>query len=169
MTDPNKTALLVQTETIWYYRYILVTDFEEHKFILSIQVRGKCSADIKDDIIRLKLRYSVWLWTGKPCYWDSDQWFLIAEVFLTHWGRMTHICVGNVTIIGADNGLSPYQRQAVIWTNAEILLIGHFGTNFSEISIKILLLSFTKMRLKVSSANWRPFCLGFLISSALSG
>ena len=26
---------------------------------------------------------------------------------LTHWGRTTHICVGNLTIIGSDNGLSP--------------------------------------------------------------
>ena len=26
---------------------------------------------------------------------------------LTHWGRVTHICVGKLTIIGSDNGLSP--------------------------------------------------------------
>ena len=73
---------------------------------------------------------------------------------------MTHICVGNVIIIGSDNGLAPYRRQAIIRTNAEILLIGHLGTNFREISIKILAFSFKKMHLKVSSANWRPFCLG---------
>ena len=42
---------------------------------------------------------------------------------LTHWGRMTHICVDNLTIIGSDNGLSPGRRQAIIWTNAGILLI----------------------------------------------
>ena len=79
---------------------------------------------------------------------------------LTHWGRVTHICVGKQTIIGSDNGLSPGQRQAIIWTNAGILLIGPTGTNFSEILIKSLTFSFTKMRLKVSSAKWRPFCLG---------
>ena len=33
---------------------------------------------------------------------------------LTHWGRATHICVGNLTIIGSDNGLSPGRRQAII-------------------------------------------------------
>ena len=33
---------------------------------------------------------------------------------------MTHICVGNLTIIGSDNGLSPSRRQAIIWTNAGI-------------------------------------------------
>ena len=34
------------------------------------------------------------------------------------------------------------------------------GTNFNEMLIKILTFSFTKMRLKVSSAKWHPFCLG---------
>ena len=45
-----------------------------------------------------------------------------------------HICVNEVTIIGSDNGLSPGQHQAIIWTNAGILLIWPVGTNFSEIS-----------------------------------
>ena len=44
-----------------------------------------------------------------------------------------HICVSKQTIIGSDNGLSPGRRQAIIWTNAGILLIGTLGTNFSEI------------------------------------
>ena len=52
---------------------------------------------------------------------------------LTHWGRVTHICVGKLIIIGSDNGLSPGRRQAIIWTNAGILLIGLSGTTFSEI------------------------------------
>ena len=79
---------------------------------------------------------------------------------LTHWGLTMHICVSKLTIIGANNGLSPGRRQAIIWTNAGILLIGPYGTNFSEISIAILTFSFTKMSLKVSSAKWLPFCLG---------
>ena len=69
------------------------------------------------------------------------------------------MCVGNLTTIGSDKGLSPGQRQAIIWTNAEILLIGPLGTNFSEIQIEILTFSIKKMRLKVSSAKCRPFCL----------
>ena len=73
---------------------------------------------------------------------------------------MTHICVGKLSIIGSDNGLSPGRRQAIIWTNAGMLLIGPLGTNFSEILIEILTFSFKKMRFKVSSAKWRPFCLG---------
>ena len=55
---------------------------------------------------------------------------------------------------------APDRRQAIIWTNAEILLIGLLGTNFSEILIEILTFSFKKMRLKVSSAKRRPFCHG---------
>ena len=79
---------------------------------------------------------------------------------LTHWGRVTHICVSKLTTIGSDNGLSPDRRQAIIWTNAGILLIGPIGTNFSENLIEILTFSFNKMRLKVSSAKRWPFCLG---------
>ena len=79
---------------------------------------------------------------------------------LTHWGRVTHICVSKLSILGSDNGLSPGRRQAIIWTNAELLLIGPWGTNFSEILIEILAFSFKKMRLKVSSAKRRPFWLG---------
>ena len=37
-------------------------------------------------------------------------------------GRVTHICVGKLTIIGSDKGLSPGRRQAIIQTNDGILL-----------------------------------------------
>ena len=47
---------------------------------------------------------------------------------LTHRGRVTQIYVGKFTITGSDNGLSPIRRQAIIWTNAGILLIRTFGT-----------------------------------------
>ena len=79
---------------------------------------------------------------------------------VSHWGRVTHICIGKLTIIGSDNSLSPERRQAIIWINAGILLIGPLGTNFSEILIEIQAFSFKKMRLKMSSAKWWPFCLG---------
>ena len=51
----------------------------------------------------------------------------------THWGRVTHICVGKLHTIGSDNGMSPRRRQAIFWTNAGIVLIRPLGTNFSEI------------------------------------
>ena len=96
-------------------------------------------------------------------FWDLVR--LIQEVlrYLTHWGRATHVCISKLTIIGSDNGLSPDRRQAIIWTKAGSLLIGPLGTNFSEILIEILTFSLKKMRLKVSSAKWLPFCLGLIV------
>ena len=55
---------------------------------------------------------------------------------LTHWGR------------------------AIIYTNAGILLNGPLRTNFIENLIGIQTFSFYKIHLKMSSAKWRPFCLG---------
>ena len=81
---------------------------------------------------------------------------------------MTHICVGNLTSNGPDNGLSPGRRLAIIWTDAGILLIGPWGTNFSEILIGIHTFSFKKINLKMSSAKWRPFCLGLNVLKVAS-
>ena len=62
---------------------------------------------------------------------------------------MAHKCVGEQTINGSDNGLLPGRHQAIIWTNAGILLIQTLGTNFSEILIEINTFSFKKMHLKM--------------------
>ena len=85
---------------------------------------------------------------------------LLGARQLADWGRVAHICVGKLTIIGSDNDLSPGRRQAIIWTNAGIFLIEPLGTNFSEILIRIQTLLFKKMHLKMSSAKRRLFCLG---------
>ena len=90
----------------------------------------------------------------------QGMWLLNCMLRLTHWGRVTHICVGKLTIIGSDNGLLPGRCQAITWTNAGILLIRSLGTNFSEILIEIDTFSYKKMHLKMPSAKWRPFCLG---------
>ena len=86
---------------------------------------------------------------------------------LTHWGRVTHLCVSKLTSIGSDNGLSPGRRQAIIWTNDGILLIGPLGTNFSETLSEIHTFSFKKMGLKMSSGKCRPFCLGLNVLMGL--
>ena len=75
--------------------------------------------------------------------------------WLTHWGRVTHISISNLTIIGSDNGLSPGRCQAITWTNTDLLSIGPLWTNVSEIQIEIQNFSFMKMYLKMLS---RPFC-----------
>ena len=60
---------------------------------------------------------------------------------------MTHIWVSKLNIIGSDNGLSPGRHQAIIWTNAGILLIWPKEPDFSEILIEIHIFSFKKMHL----------------------
>ena len=69
---------------------------------------------------------------------SSAKWcpFCLGLNVLTHWGRVTHICIRKLATIGSDNGLSPGRHQAIIWTNAGKLLVGPLGTNFSEISIE---------------------------------
>ena len=62
----------------------------------------------------------------------------------------------NWVSIGSDKGLSPVRRQAITWTNADVLS----ETKFREIRIKIQNVYFTKIHLKMSSAKWRPFCPG---------
>ena len=84
----------------------------------------------------------------------------LHRCLLTHWGRVTHLCVSKLTSIASDNGLSPGRRQAIIWNNAGILLIGPLWTNFSEILIEIHTFSLKKIRLKLSSVKRRPFSLG---------
>ena len=81
---------------------------------------------------------------------------LALKLIEAEWRR---ICVVKLFIIGSDNGLSPGWRQAIIWTNAGILLIGPLGTNFSEILIGIHIFSIKEMQLKMSG-KCRPFCLG---------
>ena len=82
------------------------------------------------------------------------------SLVLMHWGRVTHICLVDLTSIASDNGLSPGRRQTIILTNAGILLFGSLERNFSAISIQILTFSFKIISLKVSSAKLRPFCRG---------
>ena len=49
----------------------------------------------------------------------------VADKFI-QWGRVMHICVGEIAIIGSDNGLLSGRRPAIIWTKAGLLLT-HWG------------------------------------------
>ena len=68
-----------------------------------------------------------------------------------------HVWISKLAITGSGNALSPGWRQAIIWTNAGILLNGPLGTNFNEISIKIHTFSFKKKHLETASAKWQQF------------
>ena len=102
------------------------------------------------------------------CHSNTSLAITLTTMWLTHWGRVTYIWVGNLIIIGSDNGLSPNQHQAITWTSAGILLIGILLIHFSEILIKIHIFSFTKMHFKMSSAKRRPFYLGPNVLRALT-
>ena len=124
--------------------------------------------------VKMSPLYVLWLNSGKwsllnelshVCLFSQQFARLLQRILrqngvLTHWGRVTHICVAKLTINGSDNGLSPGRRQAIIWTNAGILLIRPSGRNFSEILIEIHTFSFKKIHVKMSSAKRPSFCLG---------
>ena len=86
---------------------------------------------------------------------------------ICHWGRVTHVCVGNLIIIGSGNGFTPCRCQAIIWTKAMILLIGPLGTNFNEIWLENQNFSFKKMHLRMSAVKRWPFCLGLNVKYIL--
>ena len=60
---------------------------------------------------------------------------------------------------------SPVRYQAIIQTNAGILLIEELRTTFSESCIKIKQSSYEKMKLKMLSAKWQPFFLSLNVTS----
>ena len=66
----------------------------------------------------------------------------------------------NQVSLGSGNGFSPVRRQAITWTNADLLSIRPSGINFNENWIEIQSFSFMKMSSKISSAKSRPFCPG---------
>ena len=56
---------------------------------------------------------------------DHDQkriYTFTRWIILTHWVRVTHICVTDRIITGAGNGLSPTRHQAINWTNVDIFV-----------------------------------------------
>ena len=68
----------------------------------------------------------------------------VQEIFIPHWGRMTHTCTSELVTIGSDQGLSSAPRQSTTWTNADALSIGPLGTKFNEILIEILMFHWRK-------------------------
>ena len=114
--------------------------------------------------LAIVIRKVQWHWSEgiftKKCLNHPSLKLTRKNTSLTHWGRVAHICVGEIIIIGSNNGLSPDRRQAIIWTNAGLLSIEPLRTYFSENLIKIQPFSLKKMHMKMSSAKWRPSCLG---------
>ena len=49
--------------------------------------------------------------------------YTVTRYHCTHWRQVMHIGVCELNIFGSDNELWTARRQAIIWTNAYILLI----------------------------------------------
>ena len=91
------------------------------------------------------------IWTNvDPIHWHWRKYAALGRDVLTDWGRVTPICISKLTIIDSNNALSPDRSQAIIWTNAGILLIGPLETNFSGILFEYHTFSFKEMHLKMS-------------------
>ena len=88
------------------------------------------------------------------------------NVLLTQWGRVTHICISKLNIIGSDNGLSPGRRQAIIWTNAGILLIRPLGINKLQWNLYISIQenALENIVWKMAAILSRPQCVKTMIT-----
>ena len=158
----NGIPYTAKTTTFYWIGALLIFEAWWHHIDSLMQKRCNTSA-LAIELCIFCIKPSIW------CHVFNHHWFRLWLVFwwhqaiiwtlsdLTHWDRVTHICVSDLTDISSDNGLSPGRCQAIIWTNAGLLLIRTLGTNFSEILSEINTFSFKKMCLKISSAKWRPF------------
>ena len=64
--------------------------------------------------------------------WNGHISHILLKLIETGW-RIYDICVNELNSIGSDDVLSSGRRQAIVWTNAGILLIGPLGTKLSAI------------------------------------
>ena len=84
--------------------------------------------------------------------------FCVLESLFNSLWPPKYVCVlEHGVIIDSGNGLSPNWRQAITWTNDEILSIWLPRTNFSDISIEIYKFSFKKCISKYRLQNIRHF------------
>ena len=73
------------------------------------------------------------------------------------------ICISKLTIMGSDDGLLPGLCQAIICTDAGILLIRPLESMFNVILIRIHIFSFMEIHLKLPSEKWWLFCVSLSV------
>ena len=87
------------------------------------------------------------------------------QILLTHWGRVRHICVSKITIIGSDNGLSPpshYLNQC--WDIVNLTLKNKLQWNIHWHSyISIQENAFENVVCEMSAILSRPQCVNTLV------
>ena len=179
-TNPSICALVVDKMAASSSLYFLLlfhswcekVDSSHCSYILALLKHGPIWHDIiyspAMKIIGHALAFDDWTHKRQTFIPYPYRWAMYVVSRLTHSGRVTHICVSKLTIIGSDNGLSPGRRQAIIWTNAGILLIGTLGTDVSEILVKTCTFSLKKMLFKMLSGKRRPSCLSLNVLEKIS-
>ena len=69
-------------------------------------------------------------WHSQPASLHMKPWVLL-------WGFINFLSFNDASLIsaifGSDNGLAPLRRQAIIWTNDDLLSIMHLWMNSTEI------------------------------------
>ena len=86
----------------------------------------------------------------------------ISTDALTHWSRVTHICVSKLTIIGSDNGLSPAGAKPLFqwWNIVNSNLLNTFQWNRKRNSyIFIQENTFENVVLEMAAILSRPQCV----------
>ena len=94
-----------------------------------------------NDIMKQYMKMISWSYTYKIYYCQLKilgSYTMLVKLNLTHLPMYRIYASVNWVSIGSDNGLSPIQRQAIIWTYIGLLSIEPLWTNLSEISIKLL-------------------------------
>ena len=111
-------------------------------------------------------------------YIDFSPWSIslrsAAHDFAKNTVKLEVLCISNhgavgvysqnasiqMCLVGSDNDLSPIWRQAIIWTNADQLLIRPKGTKFSQILIEIWTVFIHKNAFEFRKCQrWWPFCI----------
>ena len=141
-----------------------------YKCIFPLVIPFNISLSSQSHILRLerkRVRKETALnyWTHKRKYnlYYGIAWQSFSSLIEGEWCIYTS---ATYATIGSDNGLSPVWHQAIIWTNAWILLIGLLLTGFNEIFIKIHAFSFAKIHVKMFTWKWWLFCLGLNVLNA---
>ena len=116
------------------------------KKILKLRVTGLCpgnslvTGEFPAQRASKAENVSIW-WRYHDCWkelYRHSQDIVSADFLFTHGGLvMPYGIIELANIIRWGNSFSPFQDQAITWTDADLSLIGPFGTNFTEIVIKI--------------------------------
>ena len=129
------TIYLNWCRTIWFYFQEMRCLFDHIYIYIYIYIklckqrsafgRGALSSGWNTQFVGRKACSSI----GLSCNVAVPVQFMLCDL-LNHQGRLTHIWVNKLTLIGSDNGLSPGRHQAITWNSAELFSIGPLGTIF---------------------------------------